>query len=376
MPQPKYNYYDIKPILSTNSSYYVIYGGRGNGKSYQVKNYIINEWLKDRENNRFIYLRRQKEDVDPTNVYGWFADFTKGKNNLIKKLTKNEFNGIYYKSGIIYMAYYDDNQEIKKKEQFGYSMSLYAAERYKSQSYLDVNYIVFEEFIPTGSYISKEISKFESIISTVARSRKITIFMIANSIVRDNEYFNYFGITQQCIKQEKGTINIFEFETGHTDLTGKPITVKFAVEFSLSFEDLNSGSKVPDSIFAMFTKKSSEHIISGQWYSEKQPTLDNASDFRTIYTIVVEHNTFKYLCELKLSQNGDVFWYVTPKTSEIQPRTRVISNIINISSYYSNNLKGSTPQEAKVFNLFKEGKVFYANDLTGTEFKKILPEYF
>ena len=67
-----------------------------------------------------------------------------------------------------------------------------------------------------------------------------------------------------------------------------------------------------------------------------------------------------------------MFWYVQPKTTAIQPGTRVISDKVKPDYLYTSNLQGSTVFEQKIFDLIRNDKVFYSTNLTGTEFKEAI----
>ena len=97
--------------------------------------------------------------------------------------------------------------------------------------------------------------------------------------------------------------------------------------------------------------------------------------YNNLYTIVLEYNEFKFLCELlqDKEESNNIFWYVQPKTTEVKSGTRVISNKFSPDPYYSLSLRRPiNDNERQVFNMFNKGKVCFSDNLTGTEFNNII----
>ena len=62
----KQKFYNLSNLLKTESQYKMLLGERSNGKSYAVKEYILNEAYKN--NNQFAYIRRWREDIKSASV--------------------------------------------------------------------------------------------------------------------------------------------------------------------------------------------------------------------------------------------------------------------------------------------------------------------
>lgn len=56
------NFYDYDRIISYNIPVNVLIGERGVGKSYGAKKFVINRWIKKKE--QFLYLRRYQVELD------------------------------------------------------------------------------------------------------------------------------------------------------------------------------------------------------------------------------------------------------------------------------------------------------------------------
>ena len=78
--------YNLNALEKENCDFNLIIGEKGNGKSYQVKHKrgVLKYLLKN--NRRFIYLRRLREEISTEKVEQYFADvdvqkITNGKNS-------------------------------------------------------------------------------------------------------------------------------------------------------------------------------------------------------------------------------------------------------------------------------------------------------
>ena len=192
-------YYDISSILATKAQYMMLLGQRSNGKSYQAKNTILkNAYDKGR---KFVYLRRWKEDIKAKSVKAYFGDMP------INKITKGEWEGIKVWNGEIYFYRTEEGEEVKSKS-IGRFCALNEAERYKSWTFIDYDYIVYEEFITDKAYLVDEPRQLQQFVSTVARDNRMTVILIGNTLSRVCPYFNEWCL-DGVLKQKQGTIEIY-----------------------------------------------------------------------------------------------------------------------------------------------------------------------
>lgn len=359
MARKKQEYYSLKNILENDCQYNIILGMRSNGKSYSVKEHVIKEAIE--HNKKFMLLRRVAEDVKNMYVSSYLNDMI----DYLIKLTKGKFNNFRVYNGFIYAELLDENESQIDVIHIGYYRSLNQAERMKSNSYLDVENIVFEEFIATGMYLPMEVNLFDSVISTVARRREIKVFMIGNTISRNCIYFQHFQL-KNVPKQKPGTIDIYSQKTDPVqyDENGNEIIIKIAVEVCV---DNSNNTK-------MFFGNNQKAISNGAWTSEVQPKIKIEKSFEQIYTIVFKYRLSYFLAKLyNNTETGDLFWIVEQKENEIKKGTRVISDEINSSSLFSSNLNTPLNKIEEIgFSLLKNGKTFYSTNLVGTEFKEAL----
>lgn len=93
----------------------------------------------------------------------------------------------------------------------GYAVSLNGADKVKKNSHVfsRVQSILFDEFQPENSgYTSKEINKFRSIHTSIARGqgqqvRYVPVYMVSNPISLINPYYTQFGIGSRLRKNTK-----------------------------------------------------------------------------------------------------------------------------------------------------------------------------
>lgn len=139
---------------------------------------VVNKFLKKHE--EFAYIRRYKPEIKKA-----VPQFFEAINN------NNEFpdHTLTTKGN----AFYCDN--IK----FGYAMTLSTAQDLKSTNFSKVTTIIFDEFIIEEGqkkyYLQNEVFTFLNLIETIARTRNIKVFMLANPAnIYSNPYFLYFDL--------------------------------------------------------------------------------------------------------------------------------------------------------------------------------------
>lgn len=97
---PKQIHYNIDNIDKENAIFNIIYGEKSNGKSYQVKHKkAVEHYLETK--NRFILLRRWKEDISNLWIEQYFADVD------VMKLTNGKYNCISCYRKALYFSNYD-----------------------------------------------------------------------------------------------------------------------------------------------------------------------------------------------------------------------------------------------------------------------------
>lgn len=241
-------HYNIDPITEKNAIFNLIYGEKSNGKSYQVKHkkgiipYLEStrkteekeEAIKNSIENceRFILLRRWKEDITPLWIEQYFADVD------IEKLTNKKYNCISVYRKVIYLGNYDvETGKTKRYEKIGYAMALSTEQHYSGGSFLDVKRIIFEEFMERGSYLPNEPDKLMIFYNTVDRKRGTTeLWMVGNSISRVCPYINSWGLDNIFRSIKQGEIMT---KTIHNEAND----VKIAIEYCKPSGRQNNGNR-------------------------------------------------------------------------------------------------------------------------------------
>ena len=177
-----FDYYNYDALFSRGGVYNMVVGGRGLGKTFGAKEFVIRDAIK--RGNQFIYLRRYQPEMSVKNTF--FAD-------IAYKFPEYEFrvNGMSAQMKNIGA----DNNTYKT---IGHFAVLSKAQAVKSASYPTVKTIIFDEFILEkgyARYLPSEVDIFNGFYSTVDRNQdKTRVLFLANSVSIMNPYFIEYNI--------------------------------------------------------------------------------------------------------------------------------------------------------------------------------------
>lgn len=190
-------FYDLGSLLSYNKIFSYSVGSRGIGKSFAVKEFMVKNWLKKRQ--QFIYVRRHKNDIQVLGD-GFFDDIS------------IHFEGEEFevKGGEIY-------EYIINGEVAGYGIGLSQYKKMKSVPKTDVFTIFYDEFLPEQgeSYLGGQANWFYevnaclSLYQSVARGggkafrEGVRFIFAANATNIYNPFFVYFGIDKRLKPETK-----------------------------------------------------------------------------------------------------------------------------------------------------------------------------
>lgn len=346
----KQRYYSLQKLLATDSEYNMLLGERSNGKSYSVKEHCIREAWND--NRLFIYLRRWQVDVKTSSVEAYFADAP------ITSITNGKCNCITVYAGKIFASYYDENKdETKKLKQIGFVMYLTGETHFKSMAFPDYWNIIFEEFITDSGYLEEEPRKLMSLISTIARRRKIKVFMVGNTISRFCPYFREWTLVN-VPKQKQGQIDIYNLENN---------TIKVAVEMC---ESTTGG------LNSMFIGSAKNMINGGAWDSKTYPHLPRPlSSYDDLYRLLFIFDGFQYKAHvLKDKETGFVLLFVHPFTGRLKDKDRIICDYFSESPLITDSLIEVLYGDNIVRQCIRSNKIVFSDNLTGQEFNAIIKE--
>lgn len=344
----KKEYYNIDNLLATKANYMMLLGQRANGKSYQVKKTMLTDAYKNKY--KFVYLRRWKADLKTKAVEAYFDDMP------IQKITDKEWDSVVAWNGSIYFARTNEKGELEKSEPIGVYCALNESERYKSWAFPNYKYIDYEEFITDQVYLNDEPRKLQQFISTVARDRNITVFLVGNTLSRVCPYFAEWSL-DGVLKQKIGTIEIYHF---HTE-TG---TVDIAVEYCANTKHTNT----------MFFGQASKQIVSGEWDTVDLPKLPKPKEFyEKVYEVLIEYQKFRFVIELLIEPaEGGVICFVYPCTKKKVNIQRIITETFSDSPFITNCLLLDRKPEKMIHDCLRTNKVTYSDNLTGTDFGHVV----
>ena len=348
---------------SVPADYHILLGERSNGKSYAVKERGFKRaWLDP--NKKFMLLRRWAMEVKASYVEQYFNDAP------ITAITDNVCNGVICNGGRIYASSTDPKtrKQVRTKH-VGYYRDLCGEQHIVSQNFDDVDYIIFEEFISRDYYLPDEVTKLMQFVSSVARRRKIDVYLIGNTISRLSPYFNEWQLLN-VPKMKQGTIDLYEYKTNQIDEeTGEPIIVKVSVEYC---ENSGNNSK-------MFFGKTSEMITTGTWQTQEYPHLEGRIEqYNIIHSLIYVSNGFKFKMFLVTPKSGRsrMFWYVRPFTDNVfnDEKFRTTRFIVDkystqikiLSDAVTIGFKALSPQEKQAFDMLDN--IVFSDNLTGSDY--------
>lgn len=348
------DYYTIDHILNNNikAQYYIIFGMRSNGKSYSVKHFCLEQFAET--GSQFIYLRRWETETRKSKVEQYFADV-----NVKKIFGRNGY--IDCVSGKIMLHLMNEDEGYDKPVIVGYACNLATQAHYTGMSYPNVQDVIFEEFISRDSYIENEPSILMDFISTVARDRDIRVWCIGNTLTRFTPYFTEWNM-RKALQLAGGESLMYHFDTNRYDDDNSKIYTDIYVEHA---RQVASKSK-------MFFGKKSDMITAGEWDTLEMPHLPKTeTEYIEEYKFFTCAQGFQHTCRVLTDpETGVSFIYVTPKTTNVKSTERLVTDRFSVLPLHTTGFVALSEGEKRIFNLFREGRVCYSDNLTGTDFKQ------
>ena len=348
-------HYNIDNLVNQNADINICWGERSNGKSYQAKHKRgVIKYLET--GKRFILMRRFREEITNEKIEKYFEDVD------IEKLTKGKYNCITTYRKQIFLSNFDSEKfKITRGEKIGYAVALSTEQNYAGGSFLDVEDIIFEEFMTRSRYLSNEPTKLMNFYATVDRKRGTTkLWLIGNTISRVCPYLYEWGLSNIIAKQKQGTIETKEIEAGDDDI------VKLAIEYC---ESTGTSSHT--------IGWNKDMMNDGSWQSSPQPHLPKSKkEYNIMYRIGFMYQSFKFIGEfLQDKETKDVCWFIYPHEKDLDEKLVKFTDVIKPSIYYQRNIYDITIKNdnlQKLLNTFREDKIFYSTDLCGTDFKQVI----
>lgn len=330
--------------LRKECDYLILMSNRNTGKSYAVKEHVLTQAYE--KGDEFIYLRRMKLETKDIDCCDYFNDMN------VSKITKGEFDCVNVFRKRIYFAKIEDDKIVNIKK-IGYVFDLFSMEHKKSLSYPKVETIIYEEFVTDGYYLTNEPDILQNFVSSIYRDRKAFVCLIGNKISKFNPYYTEWNL-KNAPKQATDTIDTYTMEKAVIKL------------WNIKPREEQSG---------MFFGNSAKNIDGDSYKVENQNKLDDKiENFNILYKMVVCVQGIKYLMEF-LQHKEDttrLTWYVVPKTTDIQPNTRIITDRFTTDILATKGFIALSETERQLFDFIKQDKICYVNNMIGTEFKQAL----
>lgn len=189
MGKPAKNlFYRYDKILSFNAFWNFIVGMRGNGKTFGAKERALKDAIN--KHVQFIYVRRYKEELAMAKD-AFFSDIV--KEGLFPDW---DFRVVGKEAQMARVSTRDGKK--REWQTIGFFVALSQAQSYKSVSFPNVKWIIYDEFILEKSktqYLPREADVFLNFYSTVDRSNdRVRVLFLANAVAVANPYFIKFRI--------------------------------------------------------------------------------------------------------------------------------------------------------------------------------------
>lgn len=352
----KKKFYRLDNNLAIDANYRMLLSERNVGKSYALKEHVLKNAYNSDFEDKFVYLRRYDRDITAANCMKYFGD------SPVKAITNGEFEAVVYYRGDFFFA--NMNKKTFKYDKgplIGYAIALNNAEHSKSLVYQGVTDMIYEEFITDSLYLPDEPRQLQELVSTVARERDINVWLLGNKIDRVCPYFTEWELVG-ALDQKPGTIDKYTYTHKRADGTeGETIVTVESCDIAGS----NS---------SMFFGQASKSIMGGEWASKEKPHLPGKlSDYTLLYEVELRDCGFTFLMNLLLDEEtGGTFIYVYPKTRTYKRVSRVITTEFSTNPLTSPRFNDNIKAEVLMRSLVSLQKVCYSDNMTGTDFERVL----
>ena len=290
---------------ATGANYRMAFSQRGPGKSYQTKCEAIDRWLET--GKQFGLIRRLDNQLTIDKVSEYWTDMTEYFTEHAKSVFPN-FESFVIVPRTGKWTVYGMEEGTSKKEPLGvigYYFAVNCSERYKSVSYPDIDFVIYEEFMSEShSYLPNEFDKLMSIISTIKRRRTdFVIYMLGNTVDMNCPVLHEMGINVREMAQ--GDIKLFTYYGGKNGETKNTVAVEYIRPVEQS-EDSES--------FFIFNRQQENMIINGAWQTGDYP-LFNKDDFyaevRPKLSVVIDYKDIKLYCYFDKGKDGFPTAYIS-----------------------------------------------------------------
>lgn len=327
-------YYDLSKCLTHNRALNILTGGRGVGKTYGVKKFIIKDFEKN--GNQFIWLRRFKTEI---------------------KIAKDGFFNKISPEFPEYKFELKGNQcEINKKLAGGFTALSTATSNKGLDKFQNIVNVVFDEYIldPAGfqRYLKNEMRLIFDLLETLIRTnKKVRVFFISNNVSEINPLYLYFGIN---------------FNKGNIWLDDNIYAEQ--IETSQKLIELKEQSPLTQIVKKYDETYYNYNVLNKSLNDNEKFIIKEPAKKRQAYSIIGDTNYFVY----RFRNEQSHALYVTKNgNTSVLPLTFDVSLV-------NNKVKLLDKKEAifkDLVNTFKRGELFFCDLEVKAFFVDILKKY-
>lgn len=180
VPKDSDFYHNLVYHKRANQPYSLITGGRGVGKTFQIKKEVIAAAAKNQE---FFYMRRTDKEINAGAFSDWAGD--------LARLSGKPINIILNGHEIIL-------KEGESGKRIGWAYSLTQSHMVRGYNYDNVKFCLYDEFLPELTryrrFYAGELTDFKSIVMSVFRFRQAKVYMLSNLVSTVNPYYSSFKL--------------------------------------------------------------------------------------------------------------------------------------------------------------------------------------
>lgn len=356
------DWYSLDKILELKADINMIVGERSNGKSYAVLKRALERYWK--YGLEFAYVRRYHKNINNNVGFKIFKNLV--NNGEITKITKGEYNNMYYRDGVFRLSKIDEEGNKTIDENIcGYGMALEDCEEHKSLSYPNVGTIIFDEFATRKRYIYKEENDWEDLLSTIIRKKDSDylpeVFMTANTVNIYCPYYAFYNLTN-AKNSKPGTIELYQYKSGLT----------------IAYEHTPHEIEADSDKFFQHGENSRSMVVYGDYEMETYPKLPaKYTDKQVLYTFYICFDNECLICDIVMIGGGESFIYIRKSKYNIniegfevyalRKENEIIFVDKNSPNKYirRNFLKPYDKISQKILRYYQTDNIYYEDDLCG-----------
>lgn len=353
---PERRWYSPDDILALDATYNIIYGERGNGKTFAICHLILIAYFD--EGLPSAYVRRLEEMIKQGNIETLFSD----PNHLkyIEERSEGRWNYVRYYQRAFTLQKRDPESGAlieRDKQPFCRTYAISTAETTKGADRGRIKYVFFDEFITRAYYLTNEVILFQNTLESIIRKRPgVKIFMVANTVNKHCPYFKHMGLNN-VKRQKQGTIDQY--------LLGQAKT-KIACEYTLDNDA--DRSEIAEQYYC-FNNPQTEMIKNGSWEFDIYRTIPPGVGSQTPeLEFYIEFDDTITRGALYIYQESPILCF-TPKTTEIKDREHSIIYGQDLSSpsplHQTELARAPTRAQEVILSLFKQHKTYFATNDDG-----------